>query len=128
MQDTGHFEIAEENGADANLVANVLILWFLLCLAGLTTACGAASQSGAASTPNTQTTPAAQLRISIPPAQATVGVPYNAVSSVSGGTGPYTFSIASGSLPPGFGPQCQNRGFNHRHTHAWGHLQFLSPS
>jgi len=41
------------------------------------------------------------LKVSIPPAQATVGVPYNAVTSVSGGTGPYVFRLASGSLPPG---------------------------
>jgi hypothetical protein len=45
--------------------------------------------------------PAGQLGMSIPPVQATVGVPYSAVSAVSGGTAPYIFSIASGSLPPG---------------------------
>jgi hypothetical protein len=33
--------------------------------------------------------------------QATVGVAYNAASSVSGGTAPYFFTISAGSLPPG---------------------------
>jgi hypothetical protein len=31
----------------------------------------------------------------------TVGVPYNSAITVSGGTGPYTFAVTSGSLPPG---------------------------
>ena len=33
--------------------------------------------------------------------KATVGVSYSATLSASGGTSPYTYSIASGSLPPG---------------------------
>src|SRR6516162_4331172 len=32
---------------------------------------------------------------------ATVGVPYSATLSATGGTGQYTFSIASGALPTG---------------------------
>ncbi|WP_172838218.1 beta strand repeat-containing protein [Terriglobus roseus] len=43
---------------------------------------------------------ATQLTIG-PPASATAGVPYNGSISVSGGKGPYTCSIISGSLPAG---------------------------
>ena len=39
------------------------------------------------------------IAASLPP--ATVGSAYNAVISVSGGTGPYNFALRSGSFPPG---------------------------
>ena len=99
MHNTGHLGVAKGSNADKNLIPNFLVLLLLLCLTGLTAACGAPSQGAGASTG--QTMPAGQLRVSTPPGQATVGVAYNAVSSVSGGTGPYLFNITAGSLPPG---------------------------
>src|ERR1019366_9651284 len=103
MRDTGHLGVARSSSADKNLIPSFLVLSLLLCLTGLTAACGAPSQGAGmpAGASSGQTMPAGQLRLSPPPAQATVGVAYNAVSSVSGGTAPYFFSITAGSLPPG---------------------------
>ena len=103
MRNTQHLGAAKNDSARNSLVLNLFFLLLLLCLTGLTVACGAASQNANASNgaSGSQTSPVGQLRISIPPAEATVGVAYNAVSSVGGGTAPYLFGIADGSLPPG---------------------------
>lgn len=100
MPNSGHVRAARSY---KNLLSNFLVLSLLLCLTGLTAACGGLSQGATASTntSSSQTTPAGQLMVSIPSQQATVGVPYNAVSSVSGGSAPYFFRISDGSLPPG---------------------------
>jgi hypothetical protein len=90
MRNTGHVRVAKSYSADKSLIPNFLVLSLLLCLTGLTAACGGLSQG-----------PAGQLIVSIPSKQTTVGVAYNAVCSVSGGSAPYFFSISAGSLPPG---------------------------
>ena len=100
MRNTGHVRVAKSYSADKNLIPNFLVLSLLLCLTVMTVACGSLSQ-GASTSTSGETTPAGQLIVSIPSKQATVGVAYNAVSSVSGGSAPYFFSISSGSLPPG---------------------------
>jgi hypothetical protein len=41
------------------------------------------------------------ITISCPPSSATNGTTYSATLAVTGGTGPYTFSITSGALPSG---------------------------
>jgi large repetitive protein len=84
--------------AGENSVLQLLALSLVLCLAALGTGCAASSATGTSTSP---ATPDSQLKLSPPTAQGTVGVAYNAVSSVSGGTPPYFFSVASGSLPPG---------------------------
>ena len=88
MRTVLHFGIAESRGIDGNHVASFLVLSLVLSLTGLTAGCGAASQ--AASSPNSASTVPAvgQLRVSAPPANAKVGVPYNPVTSVSGGVSP----------------------------------------
>ena len=103
MRDTWHSGVATRGcRAVKDSIPNLLVLSLLLCLAGLTAACGTLSQgANGGSTTTSEPNPAGQLRISPPPTQATVGVAYNAVSSVSGGTAPYVFGIADGSLPPG---------------------------
>ncbi|MGC2271563.1 MAG: putative Ig domain-containing protein [Candidatus Sulfotelmatobacter sp.] len=81
-----------------------LLLPLLLCLAGLTAACGTLTQGASnvsTSPPASQTTPTGRLIVSTPVGQATVGVAYNTVSSVAGGIAPYFFVITHGSLPPG---------------------------
>ena len=102
MRDTGHLPVAKGDIANKNLIPNFTVLLLLLCLAGLS-ACGATSQGASAPASGSvgQLTPAGQLRISFPSAQATVGVAYNAVPSVSGEAAPYVFRIADGSLPSG---------------------------
>ncbi len=97
MFDTRHSELVTGYRFEKNTVPSPIVLLFLLCLVGLT-ACGGGTGSSQATNSNTTT---GQLKISIPPAQAVLGVAYNAVLSVSGGSGAYTFSIASGTLPPG---------------------------
>lgn len=94
MEDTRHFYLAKSHRAGQGIILKFLALALLVGLVHLTTACGS---SPAAS----QNRPLGQLRVTIPPAQATVGVPYNSVSSVSGGNSPYDFTIVNGSLPPG---------------------------
>ncbi len=84
--------------ANQAFAVNLCLLSLLLCFTSLTVACGGASSSSSASG---EAIPAGQLKVSTPPAQATVGIAYNAVSSVTGGTAPYAFSITGGSLPPG---------------------------
>jgi hypothetical protein len=88
--------------ADKSFAANICVLSLLLCLTSLTIACGAASQgAGSASSPSGEANPSGELRVSTPPAQGTVGIAYNAVTTVAGGAAPYIFSITGGSLPPG---------------------------
>lgn len=102
MSTLRHFEVIERLNPDRNLIASFLVLPLLLSLIGVSASCGVASQ--AASAPKSASTAqvaAQELRVSTPPAQARVGVAYNAVTSVSGGSAPYIFGISSGSLPPG---------------------------
>lgn len=75
--------------------ARVQLGWLLLLLAvmAIGTSCGSAS--GAAS----QGHQVLALSGSLP--TGTVDKSYNAVLSVGGGTSPYQFSLASGTLPPG---------------------------
>ncbi len=95
MHDTRHLGKARSDRKNAFRIPNFILFFLLLGLVGLT-ACGASSQGT-----NSQNTTSGQIRISTPPPQARVGVSYNAVLSVSGGTPPYQFGIASGNLPPG---------------------------
>ena len=59
--------------------------------------CGAISSPASAN----QSTSASSLSVLPLPAVGTVGTPYNATLSVSGGTAPYAFKLASGELPSG---------------------------
>jgi len=71
---------------------NWLSVALLLFLAGITVGCGAASQ--------TSNTANSQIALSVSAPQAKVGVAYNVVPSVSGGTAPYIFTLV-GNPPPG---------------------------
>ncbi|MGD0568938.1 MAG: putative Ig domain-containing protein [Candidatus Sulfotelmatobacter sp.] len=93
-----HSAVSKKYCADENSVSQLLALSLVLCLAASSIGCGASSQASSAS--NNQAA-ASQLRLSPPTAQGTVGMAYNAVSAVSGGTPPYFFAVSSGSLPPG---------------------------
>lgn len=97
MFETRHSQLANGYSVGKSRVWSFLALFLLLGLIGLT-ACGAAPN---AAQPNSQNTTAVSLKISTPPAQALLGVAYNAVLTVSGGSGRYSFRISSGSLPPG---------------------------
>jgi len=98
MRDIRHLVVAKGFNADRSLILIFFVLALVLCLTGLTIGCGSVSQAAGA---KGQANSSGQLRISTPPVQARVGVAYNAVSSVSGGSAPYSFRISSGSLPPG---------------------------
>jgi len=89
-QDLG---VAKSRPADETLIVTLVFLIFTLNV--ITIGCGSA---GAGSSGQTS---AAQLKLSIPQGQGTVGIAYSEVPSVSGGFGPYNFSITQGSLPPG---------------------------
>src|ERR1700739_1393028 len=67
----------------------------ILLTTGLLAACGSPSMSD-----NTQA-PASVLNISAALPQGAVGASYKAALTVTGGTSPYTFSVASGQLPTG---------------------------
>ena len=99
MWNTGH--LAEEKGSYAGqtILQSFFSLSLLLLITGFTTSCSAPLQSANS---NTSTNPAtSEIKILTQAARATVGVPYNATTSVSGGFAPYLFRISSGSLPPG---------------------------
>jgi len=100
MRHSGHLEMAQRHSAGRNIVPIFFVLLLVICLTGLTAACGGAAQ-GSSMAPGGQTTANGYLRVSVPPAQATVGEAYNAVSTVAGGNAPYAFVITNGSLPPG---------------------------
>lgn len=97
MWKTGHLEATKRQGNAPRSLIRFSIISILLCLAGLTAACSAPLQSGN----NTSNTGANELRVTTQAGRASVGVAYNAVTSVSGGSAPYLFRISSGSLPPG---------------------------
>jgi hypothetical protein len=99
MEDKRHVDVAKVCGSNKELISKFYLLSLLLSLILIIAACGGPSQTAGSSA--SASTPAGQLRISLPPAQATVGVPYNAVPSVSGGATPYLFGITDGNLPPG---------------------------
>ena len=67
----------------------------ILLTTGLLAACGSPSMSD-----NTQA-PASVLNISAALPQGAVGASYKAALTVTGGTSPYIFSVASGQLPSG---------------------------
>ncbi len=70
------------------------MLLLLLALALITVSCGTAQAAGTGN--ETQ-----ELKLSGSLNPGTVQQPYNAVLTVSGGNSPYSFSVQSGSLPPG---------------------------
>jgi hypothetical protein len=92
--------VKSRNTARADAIFNLTSLLFVIvlgaaglmsgCSASTTAAANAASQGG----PN-------QLSISPLTPRASLGVSYNAVMAVTGGSAPYSFAIASGGLPPG---------------------------
>jgi hypothetical protein len=47
------------------------------------------------------TVPGSQIAVAFPSQSAEVGMPFTAVPSIRGGTPPYSFSLESGSTPPG---------------------------
>jgi Putative Ig domain len=103
MRQAGTLGVSERSNSNKSLMRRAVILFLLFCVTSCTVGCGSAA-SGAGSSNGTSTSqPAAagQLKLSPPPTAAAVGVAYNAVSSVSGGSAPYLFSITAGSLPPG---------------------------
>src|SRR5215469_6462276 len=76
--------------------------WLAIPLIALTMACSGPFQtlSGTNGSSNSQNG-STQMRISGLPQQASVGVAYNTVLTVNGGSAPYWFRVASGSLPTG---------------------------
>src|SRR5438034_4982138 len=90
----------------------LLALVILLFLAALAVGCGSAlagsspsshadrsSHADSSSHANRKSSPS-EITVSVPTQTAKVGVAYNAVPSVSGGTAPYLFSSGGGSRPP----------------------------
>jgi titin len=57
--------------------------------------------TGATSAPSSPVTPTGPSITSSPLSGAEVNVPYSATPTISGGTGPYTWSVINGSLPTG---------------------------
>ena len=87
----------ERKGLEQKFNPHAVVLLLLLSLTAITLGCGTQS---AISSNNADPTNG-QLKVSILSGQASLGVPYSAVISVSGGVAPYTFALVSGSLPPG---------------------------
>jgi hypothetical protein len=68
-------------------------------LLGLTACSGVSVPASRNTTSATNSTPSLTISATLPPASE--GLEYNATITVTGGTLPYVFSIASGQLPPG---------------------------
>jgi hypothetical protein len=75
-----------------------IVLWSLLF-----NGCSGGSMPGSSSATSTPTAPSstASLNVSATLPGATVGAAYNSTITVTGGTSPYAFSVASGALPGG---------------------------
>jgi hypothetical protein len=89
---------ARVHGARIRLTALSCMLFALVWLS----ACSSNSLPGSiapVTNTNTNTNPAFTVSSSLPP--ATVNVTYNTALAITGGTAPYTFSMASGQLPAG---------------------------
>jgi hypothetical protein len=79
--------------------ARLFCLILIIALAAVNLACIGLSQGGS----SLATQSNARLAVSLQAASGQVGVAYNAVASVSGGTAPYSFTFENGTLPPGMG-------------------------
>ena len=99
MWKTGHFAETKPFYLSKNIVPSFFLGSLLLFLSLLMTACAVPLQS----TNSSPSTNAANYAIKIltQAGRASVGVPYDAVTTVSGGSAPYSFKIVTGSLPPG---------------------------
>ncbi len=82
----------------------IVVLVSILLLSGCS---GSSIPSNTSIAGNTGTSPAsgssAALTVSTSVPAATVGTSYNTTVTVTGGSAPYRFSMASGELPPGVG-------------------------
>src|SRR5215469_4532979 len=96
-RETSCFGIANNFSIEQIRSQKLLLLVLSLSLAALNIAC---STVQAGNPPSSQSK--ASIAISVPAQSAKVGVAYNVVPTVSGGTAPYTFALLNGSLPPGF--------------------------
>ena len=81
------------------LTKNLMRLAQVIVVAGLASILVALLVACGSSSPKIQTPPLSITTSSLPTAQ--VGVAYNAQLAATGGTPPYTWSLASGNLPPG---------------------------
>src|SRR5713101_5726149 len=90
--------IAVHRDSSPILLASISIgLIGLLCV--IFTSCGSIGQMP--TTVQAATSRKGLISISGNPGPATVGKPYNAVLSVTGGSAPYHFSVGTGALPQG---------------------------
>lgn len=74
------------------IIAASFLLWLTACS-------GVSVAASGSTTSTTNSTPSLTISAMLPPASE--GLPYDATITVTGGTFPYVFSIASGQLPPG---------------------------
>ena len=81
------------------LLQGVAVLALLTCLLALNACSGFSTPASGSTLPATNSNSSAALTISNALPSATVGAAYSATLSVSGGTAPYLFSLASGELP-----------------------------
>lgn len=96
-RETARLGVAHNSSIKHAGSANLFLLALSLFLAALSIACSSVSQAGN----STSNQPNGQLAVSVASASAKVGVAYNIVPTVSGGTAPYTFALLNGALPPG---------------------------
>ena len=89
------FRTSSENSSTSKFSLALGLL--VITLVAITCACSSLN----AGTPVATSKPAQTISISAHLPAATVGSPYNAVITVSGGTAPYAFALRSGKIPPG---------------------------
>ena len=83
----------------ALLLALLLSLWLTACSSVSTPAIGATPPASGASSASSSANSNLVISSTLP--AASVGAAYNASVTVTGGTAPYKFSLASGQLPSG---------------------------
>jgi hypothetical protein len=96
-RDACRLEVATSSSRRNAQLFRLVVLILTIALAALNIACIGLSQGN----PSSSSLQAGRIAISWPSTSCQVGVAYNAVASVSGGTAPYTFSWGNGTLPPG---------------------------
>src|SRR5579871_1004577 len=95
------FDRAQKACANLNSLRSIPAFFFMLLTAAALSGCGGHSSLTNTTATNPVTPASTPLTVSATLPSATVGASYTGSVTATGGTAPYSFSVASGQLPAG---------------------------